>query len=254
MVSLLGSAAVLIILWVLRSAWLKGSMGEVRVSRALRAGLNEAEYRVLNGLILPTPDGTTQVDHIVVSRFGIFVVETKNMGGWIFGDADQSLWTQVFYGHKTRFQNPLRQNYKHIKAVGDALQIPARHIHGVVVFVGSGEPRTAMPGSVLWGVGDLVKHIQSMRALVFRDEDVEVLVEGLSNKAVRPSFFTRRTHVKHVKSLARRKADGVSCPRCGNQLVERTNKATGEHFLGCSRYPDCTGTRRMAAPSVQRRF
>jgi len=45
--------------------------------------LPKEQYTVLHNITLPTDDGTTQIDHIVVSRFGVFVVETKNMKGWI---------------------------------------------------------------------------------------------------------------------------------------------------------------------------
>ncbi|MDZ7854092.1 MAG: nuclease-related domain-containing protein [Halomonas sp.] len=74
-------------------------------------------YKPIHNVTLPTPDGSTQIDHIFVSRFGIFVVETKNMKGWIFGDKDQAQWTQKIYRKSFRFQNPLRQNYKHVKSL-----------------------------------------------------------------------------------------------------------------------------------------
>jgi hypothetical protein len=84
---------VLIAFWVLRSPGVKGALGEFRVDSSLRAFLDEREYRVFKDLTLPTRGGTTQIDHVVVSRFGVFVIETKNLTGWIFGGADQAQWT-----------------------------------------------------------------------------------------------------------------------------------------------------------------
>src|SRR5206468_3484784 len=63
----------------------KGWIGELLLHLRLRIGLDRSRYRLFHNLILPTPDGTTQVDHVVVSTHGIFVIETKNYGGWIFG-------------------------------------------------------------------------------------------------------------------------------------------------------------------------
>ena len=63
----------------------KGYMGEAKVSVTAWLALPKSTYTPFHDVTLPTPDGTTQIDHIFVSRFGIFVVETKNMGGWIFG-------------------------------------------------------------------------------------------------------------------------------------------------------------------------
>lgn len=91
----------------------KGYIGESKVSVAAMFGLPRSTYTSFRDVTLPVPDGTTQVDHIFVSRFGVFVVETKNMGGWIFGGERDRQWTQVFRnGQKARFQNPLRQNYR----------------------------------------------------------------------------------------------------------------------------------------------
>lgn len=104
-----------------RSPWFKGMFGEALVSTLLRRSLEEDTYRLLNDLTLPSGAGTTQIDHVVLSRFGVFVIETKNMKGWIYGSPDQVQWTQVIYRHKSRFQNPLHQNYKHIKTIQSLL-------------------------------------------------------------------------------------------------------------------------------------
>lgn len=93
---------------------IKGRMGEHLVIKGLEKHLYPNEYTIINDVTLPLEDsGTTQVDHIIVSRFGIFVIETKNMSGWIFGNEKQAKWTQTIHRSKHQFQNPLRQNYKH---------------------------------------------------------------------------------------------------------------------------------------------
>jgi hypothetical protein len=69
--------------------------------------------------VLPSQGSTTQIDHVLVSVYGIFVIETKNMKGWIFGDERSAQWTQSIFGKKSRFQNPLRQNYRHVKALAE---------------------------------------------------------------------------------------------------------------------------------------
>lgn len=76
-------------------------------------------YTVFNNVMLPSRGNTstTQIDHIVVSRFGIFCIETKSHKGWIFGSSDQKQWTQVLYRDKYRFYNPIYQNFAHTKAL-----------------------------------------------------------------------------------------------------------------------------------------
>ena len=91
--------------------------GEVLVRNALINQLPAKEWHLLNNITLKLENGTTQIDHILVSRYGVFVIETKHYKGWIFGDEKSKQWTQVIYQIKHRFQNPLHQNYKHLKAV-----------------------------------------------------------------------------------------------------------------------------------------
>lgn len=95
-----------------------GNGGERLVSWNLDE-LGKDEYKVLNNMYLQSQGNTygTQIDHVVISRFGVFVIETKGHGGWIFGNANDEKWTEVVYHKKYRFYNPLRQNYAHLKAV-----------------------------------------------------------------------------------------------------------------------------------------
>ena len=92
---------------------LSGWIGEKTTAFGMWLSLDSNIYRRFHNIIIPTNNGTTQIDHIIVSPFGLFVIETKNYKGWIFGSEKQSKWTQSLYGKKYTFQNPLRQNYKH---------------------------------------------------------------------------------------------------------------------------------------------
>ena len=99
-----------LIILLLKSPTLKGKFGERLVSFCLDKYLDKRKYRILNDVMISdNMGGTTQIDHIVLSKYGIFVVETKNMRGWIYGDARSKTWTQVIYKKKTKFQNPFFQ-------------------------------------------------------------------------------------------------------------------------------------------------
>ena len=128
----------------------KGWIGEKAVTWAGLRRLDPAVYRVFDDVYLPRPDGrgTTQVDHVVVSRFGIFVVETKNMKGWIYGSPEQRQWTQVVFRRKTRFQNPLHQNALHVSSLQRFLGLAADRFHSLVFFIGECEFKTPMPDNV----------------------------------------------------------------------------------------------------------
>ena len=230
-----------------RSPSFKGAVGESRVNSQLQSTLDTQEYRILRDLTLPTKDGTTQIDHVVVSSYGVFVIETKNMKGWIFGGERQARWTQTLHRHKSQFQNPLRQNFKHIKVVQELLGLKTHQLHNVVVFVGSAEPKTTMPQNVLWNEWQLSDYIKSKREAYFGENEVRSFADRLIENSLESNRKTRRDHVRRVNAhAARRKNNTTHCPRCYSELVERVNKKSGQKFLGCSRYPRCKGTREIS--------
>ena len=225
---------------VLRTAWFRGLCGEAMVKFAAKLRLPADTYHAIHNVTMPTPDGTTQIDHIFVSRFGIFVVETKNMKGWIFGGESQAEWTQKIFRESYKFQNPLRQNYKHVKAVEAALDVAPKFIHSLVVFAGDCSFKSPMPANVTKGVA-YITYIKSFCEPVLSELQVQCAVSQLQRARLEPTRETRRQHVQQLK----RRADPSAqrrCPRCGSSMVLRTAKrgtSAGGQFWGCSAYPKC---------------
>ena len=100
---------------------IKGKIGEIYVALFLKR-LPEDRYRVINDLLLTKNGHSTQIDHVIVSIYGIFVVETKFYKGWIFGGENSEYWTQNIYGRKYKLFNPICQNQGHIRALKSLLQ------------------------------------------------------------------------------------------------------------------------------------
>jgi restriction system protein len=175
---ILFAASVIVILMVatslvgvlagLRPRRSKGEAGERLAAKYLK-DLNPAFYRVFHDLYLPRPDGrgTTQIDHVVLSRFGVFVVETKNYDGWIFGGARQKMWTQSIFGRNTQFQNPLHQNHLHVLATRAFLGLADRHFHSLVFFI-EGDFRSEMPENVI--CSDLCGWIAGHRSILLSED------------------------------------------------------------------------------------
>ena len=178
----------------------RGWIGEHAVSALLTASLNKEMYTSIHNLIVPTADGTAQIDHGIVSRFGVFVVETKNTRGWIFGRERDLQWTQVLFGEKRRFQNPLRQNYGHTKALAELLLLDHSIFQSIVFFTGRCEFKTPMPRNVMTsGLAAYILQFQSRRV----DEAiVGNIVRDLRSLKVNPTL-TRRTHVVGLRERSR---------------------------------------------------
>lgn len=233
-----------VVLALVKTPWFKGMFGEFLVKLAARIRLPSAVYHPLHDVTVPTPDGSTQIDHVFVSPFGIFVVETKHMRGWIFGGEKQPNWTQKLYRKTVSFQNPLRQNYRHIKALEAMLVLPSEVIHSVVAFTGESRFKTPMPPNVTAG-GGYVRYIRSFKTPVLSDEQVKDAITAIESGRLAP---TRATHRQHVARLKTRSDPDAKrhCPKCGSEMVLRTVKRgsnTGKRFLGCSAFPECRATR-----------
>mgnify|MGYP001079046846 CR=1 FL=1 len=104
---------VVILFRYLRSPTRIGKIGESRVAWEIDR-LDVNNFRVFNDLLLQHNEETCQIDHIIISIYGIFVIETKNYSGWIFGNDSSDYWTQVIYKTKNKFRNPIKQNWSHI--------------------------------------------------------------------------------------------------------------------------------------------
>ena len=236
----------LFVITLLKTRWAKGHIGELLVRVFAHWKLDRNVYRRLHNVTLNTLDGTTQIDHVFLSRYGVFVLETKNMTGWIFGSEKQAQWTQNIYKRTFKFQNPLRQNYKHLKALEATLAIDPAHLHSVITFVGGSTFKTAMPPNVTKGIG-FVRYIRSFREPVFSEAQVDAFTEALQTGRRAPTLATHREHVQNLQRRSDPTAERI-CPKCGSSLLVREAKSganIGSKFWGCSTYPKCRFTQKL---------
>jgi len=177
--------------------------GEALVRREIMAHFNGPEFHLLNHVTLKLKDGTTEIDHILVSPFGVFVIETKDYRGWIFANAKSATWTQVLYKAKFKFQNPIFQNMRHVRAVAELLDfLPVSAIKSVVVFSGDSKFKTDIPPSVL-KLSQLAKHLKSAMTtdVVISPNRVQFCVGRLEMARLQ---ISKETDIEHVESLQRR--------------------------------------------------
>lgn len=187
----------LLIIAFFKSSYFKGRMGEAFINFAINRKLDKTQYHLIKDATLPTAEGTTQIDHIVVSQYGIFVIETKNMKGWVFGGEKQKMWTQQIYKHKSKFQNPLHQNYKHIKTLERLLDLSIDKFHSVIVFTGESTFKTKMPENVL--KGGLTDYIKSKNSILFSEDEVAELIQQIESNRYERGYKTNREHVKNLR-------------------------------------------------------
>ena len=158
------------------------SCGEQEVADTLSRELGYKDYFIFNNLIIPSENrGSTQIDHIVVSKFGIFVIESKDYSGWIFGEKDQTFWTQSLPGGKNKFQfqNPIHQNYAHIMALKALMPFAADSFYSIVVFSDKSEIKTAPIENVVY-LSQLIGCIKKYTQEKLTENDTQLVIGKLS--------------------------------------------------------------------------
>ena len=225
-----------------KSAEEKGADGERFVAEAELARLPHDLFHVFNDLIIPDADGTSQIDHVVVSDIGIFVIETKNYQGKIYGNGKSSEWYQYLGENKYPFYNPILQNAGHLKCIARALHMPESHFVSIVVFPNQTTLKVDAQSAVLHfcELTDYIRQYSSSISLT--PEQIES-ISGSLNEAQCVDPAKKQAHIQHVQEIVREKdakiAEGI-CPRCGGKLIQRNGKHGS--FYGCSNYPSCRYT------------
>lgn len=221
---------------------IKGEQGEAEISRIL-SRLRPEKFKVLNDILIINKYRSSQIDHVVVSNYGIFVIETKNYKGWIFGHENSGYWTQTFYKKKYRFRNPIIQSWGHIRTLKDALSefgyIP---YFPIVVFSGKATLKGITATVPVLYSHALIEYIaKTCTREYLSDEAVGQICQKLL-QLNRVDRVSRTTHVSKARTNQQRGANPLSCPRCGARLLLKHGKYG--MFYGCSTFPRCNYTRK----------
>lgn len=220
---------------------IKGKYGEVKVSLILRR-LNSKRYKVLNNILISNTSRSSQIDHIVISRFGVFVIETKNYKGWIFGHESSNDWTQTLYKKKYKFRNPIQQNWGHIKTLKYVLSdFPYIPFFPIIVFTGKAKLKKITSKVPVITSNKLIRYISKNSTSEYLSEEevhrIHQKIVDLNSKEKN----TRKSHVKKAKTNRKRNANSKTCPRCGGNLIPKDGKYG--LFYSCSSFPNCNYTK-----------
>ena len=218
---------------------IKGARGEFRVSRRLRR-LDKKKYKIYNDIYLKVDDRITQIDHLIISIYGIFVIETKNYRGWIHGGEKSEYWSQTFYKKKTKFRNPIKQNWAHIYLLKDALSdFKQITYHSLIVFTGKGKLKNVYSTVPVIYKKELLKTIRQESIPNISIEQVEEISDKINGLLIHKKKG-KKEHRKYVKKSIKdrkKKIKASICPNCGGKLELR--KGPYGKFYGCSNYPKC---------------
>ena len=184
---------------------LKGNVGELAVKKKLKK-LNNKKYLALNNITLRNYSGNTsatQIDHVVVSIYGIYVIETKNYKGIIYGSENSKNWTYNIYGNKYKFMNPINQNYAHIKAIKNAIGEEYKNIpyYSIIAFSNEAKVNIDASRASICKIPKVSKVIKSESYdEILSYEDILYIKEKLENAQV---DLSKRRHRREIKKAIR---------------------------------------------------
>ncbi len=242
----------------------KGFLGEFYTYKYLNSLSGNKRY--LFNLYIPKSNGeTTELDVVLLHESGIYVFESKNYSGWIFGTETQQYWTQTLPAGKRRsqknqFYNPIMQNKVHIKWLQTFLADQTLPFYSYIVFsdrctlknitITSGQHHVVNRYSLL----SAIRQNAVKAGIQLSPDKIDLLYEMLY-PLTQVNEVQKIMHVQNIQekyrrgfsqttldSAAIRKDIKAVCPRCGGKLVVRTaakGNRQGKRFLGCSNYPKC---------------
>lgn len=191
-----------VICLVLKSLWprIKGYMGEAVVKMKL-SSLDEEKYSVMNNLVLENSGGSTystQIDHLVISTYGIFSIETKNYKGLICGSEYGKRWIQNIHGKKNDFMNPILQNYAHIQAVKSILRkyYPNMRYFSIVAFSPDAKVKVKANDSVICKMSQVSRNIEELSDKeILNPNDLKKIIYLIKENKVN---ISNREHVRNI--------------------------------------------------------
>ena len=184
--------------YCIRNVYTFQNRSELIVRNAIKKYFGPPNYHLLNHITLKHGSGTTQIDHILVSRFGVFVIETKNYKGWIFANPKHDAWTQVLFRANFKFRNPINQNLRHVSAVKELLDfLPEHAIKSAVVFTGAAEFKSDLPSGV-FTLPKLLAYLEGSTEELLSLNRVQFSVGRLETARLE---VTQKTDVEHVRAL-----------------------------------------------------
>jgi restriction system protein len=187
----------------------KGKEGEATLVRQMKSHLDPSVYQIVSNVTLELIDGTTQIDVIVFSVFGIFVIENKAYQGFIYGSEKQAKWTYALNRRsKYSFQNPLFQNYRHIKALVASLGAKEETMKSVITFQEGCKFKTSMPPNVI--CGSPIDYIFSCREPLLNFKEINEYQTILKYLRLPESAETDAYHVKSLESRFAERQASVS--------------------------------------------
>lgn len=180
-----------------RKSYIIENEGEREVAEVLK---KIKGYKLLNDILIKNQDKTTQIDHVLIGKKGIFVIETKDFSGIIKGEEYSKVWIQIIKGYSNEFYNPIRQNYGHIKALENLTK--RRNIFiSTIVFTNKSKLEEVNTDTSVIQLKDLKKFIKKYPSNInINKEEIECIYNLIKKNNINSNRI-RKKHIKNINKM-----------------------------------------------------
>ena len=164
------------------AAEMVGKLGEDAVSRAVWAAcqFDERHYKILRNVYVPTVDGYSEIDVLLLPETGIYVFESKNLSGSVYGDEKHPQWQRYkTNGIKDPIPNPILQN--------------KRHIDNLCVFLKQNKYQFRAFSMIVFGNKSKLKYIPENKSLTSIHEICNLEIELVKKMQAEQNFYSAET-------------------------------------------------------------
>ena len=177
-----------------------GTMGSARTGRILENMLEKNRYSLLHDVRLPSGGGSFHADHILVSQFGVHVIDSIYRKGLIAGTESQDRWRHKNLGRWRHFANPVHSNRLKAEALARLLDLPLSKIHSIVVVDGHSGFKGAKPMKVI-AMHELIARIRTHSQAKLTPEEADNVLLKLQDSVLKPGFVGRKGHWKLLRGV-----------------------------------------------------
>ena len=185
-------AIVIVVLGIISALFYKrivGWFGEHWTKKALKKLPND-QYKIINDLLISLDGITHQIDHVIISKYGIFSIETKQYNGYIVGDKYDKQWVGYAKKKKYYYTNPIRQNYGHCKALAELLNLDDAKIYNVVCIPSKARLKISDDGEVTRYYTLVDKILSYQNEIIDNPDDIYncLIQNNITDKKIRKEF------------------------------------------------------------------
>jgi restriction system protein len=175
----------------------KAFIERIFINLAAWRQLDKESYYRFKNFNLPTEEGSIPISQVIISVYGVFVVEIVNMRGQIYGSVHNQQWTQQINRRIYKFPNPLRQHKENVRNLTNLLGLYDHQVHSLIVFIGDSTFKSEMPENITHGLG-YIRYIKSKTDQVIPDHQALEIVEAIESGRLADSYSTNWGQVRHI--------------------------------------------------------